>query len=267
MVRQPAVAGRFYPAQAEALAAEVDQMLQTDQPPQPALAVVCPHAGYVFSGRVAGQVFGQVTVPRRVLLMGPNHSGMGRPAALMSRGQWRTPLGLINLDDQLGQAIMDRAAYVEQDDLAHRNEHSLEVQTPFLQRRQAQLLLTPLCLALLGVQHCLDLGRAIAEAIAALGEPVLIVASTDMSHYIPAAQAKALDELAIERIMALDAEGLHHTVLGRGISMCGVVPTTVALAAAVALGASRARLAAYANSGQVTGDEGEVVAYAGLIID
>lgn len=266
MVREPAVAGRFYPAGPEVLAAEVDDMLQTDEEPQPALAVVCPHAGYIYSGQVAGQVFGRVMVPQRVLLMGPNHSGRGRPVALMSRGQWRTPLGLVNIDDQLGQAILDRVAYAEEDEAAHRAEHSLEVQVPFLQRRQPHARLTPLCLSLMSAERCVDLGRALAEIISALGEPVLIVASTDMSHYLPAMRARDLDSLAIKHILALDPVGLHQTVVGQGISMCGVVPVCVALAAAVALGASRAELVAYTNSGKVTGDENDVVAYAGLII-
>ncbi len=266
MSRAPAVAGRFYPGRPAELEATIRQYLASEAEPQPALAVVCPHAGYVFSGPVAGKVLGRVVVPRRVVVMGPNHQGLGERAALMSRGSWRTPLGEAQLDAKLGGELLSRSALVREDDLAHRYEHSLEVQVPFLQVRRPDLLLTPLCLSMLSYEQCEQLGHDLAGAIKALGEPVLILASTDMTHYESAQSAQAKDQLALEQVLALDPQGLYNTVASRRISMCGFLPTTVALAAALDLGATSAELVAYTNSGQVTGDYDQVVAYAGLII-
>ena len=266
MIREPAVAGRFYPGTAGQLQAEVDAMLSVDAAPVDALLAVCPHAGYIFSGRTAGKVLGRVNVPRRVLLMGPNHQGVGQAVALMSRGQWKTPLGLVELDAGLGELLQKYGPYIAEDETAHRFEHSLEVIVPFLQRRQPDLLLSPICLMGISAEDCLTVGQAIAGAIKELGEPVLIVASTDMSHYIPAAKAKELDGQAIERVMELDPMGLYQTVRSKGISMCGVVPTTIGLAAARDLGAQKAGLVDYTHSGKVTGDDKEVVAYAGMIV-
>lgn len=266
MVREPAVAGRFYPGSSAQLQAEVDAMLAGDVAPFEAKLAICPHAGYVFSGATAGKVLGRVNVPRRVILIGPNHQGVGRPVAMMSQGQWKTPLGLVELDEAMGALLQKHGPFIEEDDTAHRYEHSLEVMVPFLQRRQADLLLTPICLMAINAEDCLTVGQVIAEAIKEIGEPVLIVASTDMSHYISASKAKEQDDKAIERVLELDPVGLHKTVIGGGISMCGVVPTAVGLAAAKDLGARTAELVDYTHSGKVTGDDREVVAYAGMIV-
>lgn len=266
MIREPAVAGRFYPGSAGQLQAEVDSMLAVDVAPRQALLAVCPHAGYIFSGATTGKVLGRVVVPRRVALLGPSHQGVGKPVALMSRGQWKTPLGLVELDERLGDLLKKHGPFIEEDETAHKFEHSLEVIVPFLQRRQPDLLLSPICLMGIGAEDCLTVGGAIAGAIKELGEPALIVASTDMSHYISADKARQLDGLAIERVLELDPMGLHRTVIGQGITMCGVVPTAVGLAAAKELGAAKAELVDYTHSGKVTGDDQEVVAYAGMIV-
>ncbi|RJX35622.1 MAG: AmmeMemoRadiSam system protein B [Desulfarculus sp.] len=266
MLRAPAVAGRFYPGHPQELRAMIEGFLEPAAQPAGALAAVCPHAGYIFSGAVAGKVLSRVQIPRRVLVMGPNHQGLGQRAALMSRGAWQTPLGAVQLDAKLGTEILSRSALAAEDSLAHQYEHSLEVQVPILQCLREDFLLTPLCLSLLSFAECEQLGRDIAGAIQALGEPVLMVASTDMTHYESAQQAQAKDSKALEAILALDPQGLYRTVTGLRISMCGVLPTTVALAAALELGATAAELVAYTNSGAVTGDTREVVAYAGLII-
>jgi len=266
MSRAPAVAGRFYPGHPDELRAMIQGYLEPEAAPQPALAAVCPHAGYIFSGAVAGKVLSRVAIPGRVLVLGPNHQGLGQRAAVMSQGDWLTPLGEVALDPELGEALKQASPLVREDDLAHRHEHSLEVQVPFLQMLRPDFRLTPLCLSMLSYPECAELGRAIAKAIGSLGEPVLLVASTDMTHYESAQSAQGKDELALGRILDLDPEGLYHTVAGRNISMCGVLPTTVALAAAKEMGATSAELVAYTNSGQVTGDYDQVVAYAGLII-
>jgi AmmeMemoRadiSam system protein B len=266
MVRTPAVAGQFYPDDPAVLAAQLKAYLKPEGEPKPALLAVSPHAGYVYSGAVAGRVLSRVKVPARVVVAGPNHRGMGAQAAIMSQGAWQTPLGQVGLDQALGEQLKRETSLVEEDPQAHRLEHSLEVQVPFLQALRPDLKLLPLCLGHLSFAHCRDIGQALARAIRAQGEPVLMVASTDMTHYESAGAAKQKDSRAIERILALDPQGLYDTVRGLGISMCGVLPTTVCLVAALELGAAQAELVAYAHSGMVTGDDREVVGYAGLLV-
>jgi AmmeMemoRadiSam system protein B len=266
MLRRPAVADQFYPGDPSSLSYTIDGYLKGHPQPQKALVAVSPHAGYVYSGRVAGQVLGGVEIPRRVVVLGPNHRGMGADAAIMSQGQWLTPLGQVELDAELGALLKENCALAAEDAHAHQFEHSLEVQIPFLQVLRRDFLLTPLCLGHLGYSECQELGQGLALAVKAISEPVLMVASTDMTHYESAEAAKQKDTKAIERILALDPRGLFDTVQGLGITMCGVLPTTVAMIAALELGASEAELIAYTNSGETSGDFQQVVGYAGLII-
>lgn len=266
MLRRPAVADQFYPGDPSSLRYMIDGYLKGHPEPQKALAAVSPHAGYVYSGKVAGQVLGGVHIPRRVVVLGPNHRGVGAHAAVMSEGHWLTPLGQVDLDADLAALLRQKCGAVEEDSLAHQFEHSLEVQVPFLQVLRPDFLLTPLCLGHLGYDGCQEVGQGLSQAIEAAGEPVLMVASTDMTHYESAEAAKEKDTKAIERILALDPQGLYDTVRGLGITMCGVLPTTVAMIAAKELGASEVELVAYTNSGETSGDYQQVVGYAGLII-
>jgi hypothetical protein len=266
MLRTPAVADQFYPGDPAELRRMVEGFLEPSARPGPALLAVSPHAGYVFSGPVAGKVLSRVEVPRRVVLLGPNHRGVGAAAALMSQGAWQTPLGQVELDSELGGRLAADCRLVEEDSMAHQFEHSLEVQVPFLQVLRDDLALTPLCLGRLDYDDCRELGQSLARVLSGLGEPALMVASTDMTHYEPEERAKQQDQQALDRIAALDPRGLHDTVRGQGITMCGVLPTTVALVAALEMGADSAELVAYSNSGEVTGDRRQVVGYAGLVI-
>jgi AmmeMemoRadiSam system protein B len=264
MDREPAVAGRFYDGERRALAREVGAWIAAPAGKIRALGVVVPHAGYVYSGAIAGAVYARVAVPQRVIVLGPNHTGLGRPAALWpADGGWRTPLGTVPVSLALTDALAS-APLVERDRAAHLREHSLEVQVPFLQASRADVELAALCLGPLSVAQCEAIGRTVAAAARAPG--ALVVASSDMSHYIPAEEARAKDGLAIDRILALDPEGLHRTVRREDISMCGVIPATVMLFAARELGATKAELVRYGNSGDVTGDHREVVGYAGLTV-
>lgn len=228
-----------------------------------ALGVLVPHAGYVYSGAVAGATYARVQIPPRVLILGPNHTGLGAHVALWPGGAWKTPLGEVPIDAPLTERL-GRSPLIEEDRLAHLREHSLEVQVPFLQARRPDVAIAALCLGRLDVEQALELGNAVAEAI--LESPALIVASSDMSHYVPAELAREKDERALSRLLALDARGLHTTVTRERISMCGFIPATVMLAAAHALGAKRAELVRYAHSGEVTGDDSSVVAYASAIV-
>jgi MEMO1 family protein len=264
MIREPAVAGRFYPGDPASLAAEVDGLLgSAPEPRRAAIGLVVPHAAYVYSGRVAGAVYGRIAVPPLAILLGPNHTGQGARQALAPDEGWRTPLGTVPVDATLA-ARLAQAAGVERDARAHRLEHSLEVQVPFLQRVRADVAVAPLVLGHLSWRDCEVLGGEVAEA--ARERSALLVASSDMSHYLPAAVARGIDARPLDRILALDAEGLYEVVHREGISMCGVVPTTVMLVAARALGASSAELVRYGHSGEVTGDDAAVVGYAGVIV-
>lgn len=266
MKRYPAVAGQFYPDRADHLAQTIDQFLTAETPAEEVLAVVAPHAGYVYSGGVAGRVMAQVKVPDAVVLLGPNHTGLGADQAIMSSGEWETPLGAVPLDTDLAGMIMDRAPSLTEDARAHAREHSLEVQVPFLLRRNPGLSLVPICQSYADFQTCREIGLGIARAVQDSGKKVLIVASTDMTHFESAESARQKDELAIAHILDLDPEGLLQTVRGQRITMCGVIPTTTTLVAAKELGATQARLIDYANSGDVNRDYQSVVGYAGVVI-
>ncbi|MFQ5670312.1 MAG: AmmeMemoRadiSam system protein B [Acidobacteriota bacterium] len=267
MERSPVVAGHFYPAQPDALRALVDEYMRGDpgQEAAKAVALVVPHAGYVYSGRTAGKTYGSVQVPGRVVLLGPNHTGRGRPAALWAKGGWRTPLGRVPVDERFAAALLGKTPGLETDQRAHLEEHSLEVQLPFLQRRAPGLRIVPICLADLGLERLVALGESLGAVIQAHapGE-TLVVISSDMTHYESREAARQKDRLALERMEALDGPGLYATVRENSISMCGVVPAVVGCIAAVRLGAVRGRLCDYSCSGDVTGDVRQVVAYAGL---
>ena len=261
MVREPAVAGRFYPGTAARLAAEVDGFLHPAATRAHTLGLVAPHAGYMYSGAIAGEVYRRVELPERVIVLGPNHTGLGATASLWPGGRWRTPLGELAIDAAMTQTLAT-APGVELDDQAHLHEHSLEVQIPFLQRGRPDVQVAGLCLGPLPWRGCEALGKAIGKAAAPAG--ALVVASSDMSHYVSAAEARGKDQLAIDRILALDPAGLYEVVRRERISMCGFIPATVMLVAALEMGATGAELVRYGHSGEVTGDDEQVVGYAAL---
>ncbi|MCX4242149.1 AmmeMemoRadiSam system protein B [Paraliomyxa miuraensis] len=265
MPRAPAVAGRFYPDDPDLLRREVATLMGPVVEPRPALALVGPHAGYVYSGSILGQTYARVVVPRRVVLMCPNHTGRGVPRSSWSGGAWRLPTGTIPIDEALSEAIV-RQCGATPDRAAHLREHALEVHLPFALARQPDLSIAALCLAGLDLDECRDLGEGLAQVVRESDEPVLLVASTDMSHYVCAAEAATLDRMALSRVEALDPEGLYRTVRTHRISMCGVLPTTVALFAARALGAREAELVRYGHSGERSGDLDRVVGYAGVVV-
>ena len=267
--REPAVAGRFYPSGPGELAGEVASLLAGPSGegsavvPRVALGVLSPHAGYVYSGAVAGATFARVAVPRRVIVLCPNHTGRGQRVAAWPGGAWATPLGPVPVDEGMTREIVE-AGLATPDREAHRLEHALEVQLPFLQVRRPDVAIAAVCVSGLSYSRCEEIGEGLAR-VAARHE-ALVVASSDMSHYLPAAVARAKDRLALDRILALDARGLHEVVSREDISMCGFVPATIMVVAAVAQGARKAELVRYANSGEVTGDDRSVVGYAGVVL-
>ncbi len=265
-------ADRFYPT-----GAALERMLHGFLPERPAVAaaaVMLPHAGYVYSGAVAGATLAGVTVPRTVVVLGPKHTWYGAPAAINARGRWRTPLGDVPLATDLAQAVRGALPFLEDDDAAFAQEHSVEVELPFLKARQPELRLVPIVLgSALGGQQCVAVGRRLAEVLARWPEPVLLVASTDMHHQgaddLPAGQqtwevTRARTARALERVDAMDPVGLVDRCRREDITMCGVLPTAVTMAACVDLGASRAERVAVTDSYAVRpGDGRYTVGYAG----
>ena len=270
IVRRPAVAGRFYPAKPEALIREVDEYLgpDADSAPkiEPAIGCVVPHAGYMYSGRVAGAVYRRLPTRSRYVILCPNHTGEGSPIAIMSQGEWLTPLGAVPIDAQMAATVRQNFPYVTEDARAHAGEHSLEVQLPFLQRRTGNFTFLPIAIGVGDYGTLEAFGHSLGEAVKQADDPVMIIASSDMNHYEPDGITREKDRMAIGRILELDAEGLYEVIRRENISMCGFGPTIIMLTAAKDLGADQAELIRHATSGDITGDRSAVVGYAGIIV-
>ncbi len=261
------MAGRFYPGDAAVLDAEVTRLLATWAAPRPRLAVMAPHAGYVYSGPIAGRNFAATAVPRRVIVLAPNHTGRGARAAVWARGALALPGDAVPVDEALADAVVGQAGLVA-DREAHRFEHALEVELPFLRAQCPSVTVLPIILGPLDLAGCEAIAGALARATEHLAaDEVLLVASSDMNHYLDDATTRRLDERALEPLLALDAAALHARVLDEDLSMCGVVPATVMALWAKARGATRAELVAYGTSGDAFGDRDRVVGYAGVAID
>ncbi len=279
-IRTPAVAGRFYPGRAEELLREIRQYTSPGKTPLEtgriaAIGCVAPHAGYIYSGGVAGAVYARLEIPECCVILCPNHTGRGRPLAVMADTTWQTPLGEVAADTEIGVRLVRRFPALEEDSAAHRAEHAIEVQLPFLQAQQPELKIVPIVVGTSDFDVLRGMGEALADVIADRQEEdreedreekVLIIASSDMNHYESDAITRVKDHKAIERVLAIDARGLWEVVMNEDISMCGFGPTIVMLTAAKLLGASSATLVKYATSGDVSGDYESVVGYAGIIV-
>lgn len=266
MQRQPAVAGQFYPGSESKLRAALSQLIPENASPKQVKGIISPHAGYVYSGAIAGQLFSRITIPDTVLIIGPNHHGTGASAALYPDGEWLTPLGTAAINSRLNSLLLQHGPYLRSDSIAHQHEHSLEVQLPFIQYLRPDVTISALCLGHGDNAPLRDIGLGIAAAIREYGKDVLIVSSSDMTHYESADSARRKDHQALERVLALDGKGLLEICHSRGITMCGVVPATVMIEAALQLGALQAELVAYGTSGDVTGDSEQVVGYAAVTV-
>jgi len=266
-IRQPAVAGRFYPRDSRALLAEVQSYLSPQGAPVAALGCVVPHAGYMYSGHVAGAVFARLDLPSRCILMCPNHTGMGHPLAIMTNGAWQTPLGRVTIDAELANNLQNQFKALKEDSDAHRAEHAAEVELPFLQTLKPSLSFVPIALGTGRYGILESLGNAIAEVISTRRERILILASSDMNHYENDQITRIKDHKAIDEILALNPRGLYDVVMKEDISMCGFGPTVAMLTAARSLGVTKAELVKYATSGDVSSDRNRVVGYAGIIVN
>jgi AmmeMemoRadiSam system protein B len=268
MIRSPAVAGRFYPDDPGVLRAAVDSFLQGKAKEEKIRARACmvPHAGYIYSGNVAGEVYRRIEIPPRVILLGPRHFPRGAPLAILSDGAWQTPLGMAPIDHLLAEKIVDAFPLLREDAVAHSAEHSLEVQLPFLQCITSSFAFVPIVIGPATWESLEALGHALAGVIGAEREPVLIIASSDMNHYENDAVTRVKDRKAIDQILALQPQKLFDTVRDEKISMCGYAAAVAMLIATRELGAAHAELLRYATSGEVNGDMEEVVGYAGITV-
>jgi len=266
MVREPAVAGKFYPANPQTLRSDVDSYLSPPGERVAAIGCIAPHAGYIYSGKVAGAVFSAIEVPSRCIVLCPNHTGRGHPLALMSQGTWRTPLGEVALDSELARALLNTFPALTEDSEAHRFEHAIEVELPFLQTVRAGVQIVAIAVGTTRWLLLEQLGQAIASAIQAFQFPVLMVASSDMNHYEDDDTTRMKDHKAIRKILSLEPHALYETVINESISMCGFGPAVAMLVAAKQLGATEARLVQYATSAETSGDKEMCVGYAGIVV-
>lgn len=267
MIRKPYVAGQFYPGRRNELRETIAGLTLREAAAAKAVAVVSPHAGYIYSGPVAGAVFSSVNVPGTAVILGPAHHEIAPLFAIQTSGSWLTPLGESPIEEALAARIAAGCSFVEEDEEAHLREHSLEVQLPFIQYFRPEAAIVPICVSYEArYDHLEALGRALAGAVRESGRETLIVASTDMSHYVSRKTAEKKDMTAIRKVLDLDPAGLFETVTAERISMCGFQPTAASLVAALALGASKAELVRYATSGDASGDYSQVVGYAGIRI-
>jgi len=268
-IRRPVVAGYFYPSEKEELLRMLDKFIDSSVEPSKATAVIAPHAGYVYSGKTAGAVFSRVSIPDTVILIGPNHTGYGEPYAVDGHCLWFTPLGEAEVDTEICDLLVKKSRYLEKDTVAHLKEHSLEVQLPFLQFLKKDVKIVPVVVAgYVDDPAWYEIGDTIAESVIEKGkkEDILIVASSDMTHYEEQSIAEEKDNYAIEAILSLDELLLIDRIMEKNISMCGYGPVITAMIAAKILGAKEAELVKYTTSGETSKDYGQVVGYAGIMI-
>jgi hypothetical protein len=266
MLRRPCVAGQFYPGSASALDDAVKGCLKQAHRDD-AIAIIAPHAGYIYSGKVAGSVYSETRIPDNVILIGPNHTGIGEPVSIMAAGSWQTPLGETAINSDLAERLIESSHLIKDDSSAHMGEHSLEVQLPFIREVNPRASIVPITVMHAGSDACRELGSAIAGVIKGYDAEVLIVVSSDMNHYESDKRTRDKDKLAIERVLALDPDGLLRVTSQKRITMCGVIPAAIAINAAKLLGATGARLVDYDTSGTVSEDFEHVVGYAGIIME
>jgi len=266
MIRNPVVAGQFYPASPERLKAKIEMTVDEKVHKEDVIGLVSPHAGYEYSGPVAGAVISKIKFKDTFIIMGPNHTGRGKPLSIMTEGKWETPLGEVEIDSELAKQILSSSSHLQEDHIAHQYEHSIEVQLPFLQYFKKDIKLVPIVLAFATGDVYKEIGKEIAKAIKDLNREAVMIASSDMTHYESQESAKRKDKQAIKAILDLNEDELLKRISELDISMCGYAPTVSLISAAKELGATAAELVKYQTSGDTTGDYSSVVGYAGIIL-
>jgi AmmeMemoRadiSam system protein B len=267
VLRLPAVAGRFYPSNPAELTAVIAHFTEIEPNTTKVSVKACllPHAGYVYSGSVGGAVLSRIALPRKILILGVRHFPRGEPAAILSHGAWRTPLGDAAIDEPLALALRAACPLLREDEVAHSQEHSLEVQLPFLQVLTPAFTFVPVALGTVRFEDLVTVGEAVGRVLQEAGEEILLLTTSDLNHYEDDAATRVKDRKAIERLLALDARGLYDICRNEKISMCGLGPAVAMITALQGIGGKHAELVRYATSADVSGDTSAVVGYAGMI--
>jgi len=267
-IRQPAVAGQFYPSSPKAIRQQIESFCEKGTEQKEAIACMLPHAGYMYSGAVACSVVARIKIRDNLIILGPNHTGLGKPFSILAEGSWLTPLGNASINTALANALLKRCSSLAIDTKAHQFEHSIEVELPILQYYKKDFSFVPIVVAAQDLESYQRVGEEIASAIkdSKLDKETLIIASSDMTHYEDAITAKEKDSQAIKAILELDEKNLWSVINKLDITMCGYGPAIIMISAAKGLGAKNAELVRYQTSGDVTGDNSSVVGYAGIII-
>lgn len=268
MIRKAIVAGQFYSNNPKHLETEIQGYFIQNASKEEVIGLVAPHAGYMYSGATAGAVYSRIIPAQTFIILCPNHTGYGKPFAIMTKGKWETPLGEVPIDFQLANQLLSSSKFLQEDHLAHLYEHSIEVHLPFLQVvfREETFEIVPICISHSNEADCKKLGLEIGMILKNLSKKVVIIASSDMTHYEFHDDAQRKDKIAIDAILKLDEDMLLEEVHRYHITMCGYIPTVVMLTAAKVLGAKEAELVKYTTSGETTGDYQQVVGYAGIIV-
>lgn len=266
MIRHPVVAGMFYERSESALRSQIRDLIDEAVPREEIFGVISPHAGYIYSGQVAGAVISRIIMPDTFVIMGPNHTGMGQPYSIMTEGSWLTPLGKVEIDSDLAYKIIDSCTHLKNDASAHLEEHSIEVQLPFLQYFKPDIKIVPMVLSSGAGEIFAEIGQGIAKSMRDYGRSVAAMASSDMNHYESHQLTEEKDQKAVEAILDMDWKELIKRVAEYNISMCGYAPTVSLITACKEMGATTAELIMHRTSGDVTGDYRSVVGYAGVLI-
>ena len=260
MIRKPAVAGSFYPGSKATLEKELARYIEISENKKKVLGLISPHAGYVYSGSCAGKGFGQVEIPETVIILGVNHQGSGHSFAVDGNDYWQTPLGDAPLDDDLRTKVVENSPIFALDSNAGNSEHSLEVQVPFIQYLSPGTKILPITVSSWDLRDLTLAGKELGKILKEMDD-LLLIASTDMTHFLDAETAKSQDGKAIDNILKLNPKGLYSTVVEEKITMCGMAPTVIMLTAALEAGAAKVETVCYTNSGETSGDYDRVVGY------
>lgn len=268
MIREPVASGQFYPKNRQQLLESIEKCvcgLKTKK--SYALGVILPHAGYYYSGKVAITTAAAVLPKKRIVMLGPNHTGEGAQFGLWEKGAWITPLGTIPIDEELTAAILRAGTYIRPDCRSHENEHSLEVELPILKYFFSEFKFAPLACKIASITAYREVADQITQAIKQFKNDILLVASTDLTHYEPEASARRKDRFVIDAVLNLDTETLLKYVQRENITMCGVAPVAIFLLCLKQLGATKAQVCLYQTSAEASGDNSAVVGYVGIIVN
>lgn len=268
MLREPAVAGQFYPENRPALIKQIEGFLPSNAKKEEIIGAIMPHAGYAYSGRVAVETASSIEEKDTFIIIGPNHSGLGQEFSIQTKGKWLTPFGEVEINQGLAKQLLDNSNFLKEDTLAHKFEHSIEVELPILQYFFKNFKFVPIVIMSSNFNDCISLGKEIANTVKKLSlkEKVAIIASSDMTHYEEQNEAAKKDKAAIDAILKLDISLFINTITDKNVSMCGFAPATVLLSYAKECGVRQAKLVKYQTSGDASGDYSSVVGYAGITI-